>query len=532
MKRVYPLLMILLLPCSMASAQEELAVPAEVTALVDQAISLVRSNIPRRVQTPVTVAVAGLQTEGRETQLGELFAMIMTTRLANERDSRIKVLAGQHLEALRRSGLFPPGELPTESRLTPDYIVNGKLYVAEGTLFAAVQLIQLPEFVVSGGIELSFPLSDAARVLLRPSTVAVEEGWDPYEPDSLDQPRRLMPGESLSGHTIMPAGDEDWFLLALDDFDGTGFMSVYTMGSTDTYIEVYGPDHQHTLLTENDDSEDSNARVSFAVEIGQHFWIKVRGYDESTTGSYTIASHIETYGEDTYEPNDRMEDASTLAVDGQWQTSLLMPVGDVDWYFIDVPYPGGQNALLIVETGGEMDTYLDLFDEDGSQLMSDDDGGSDANARINLLIESAGRYYVRVRHYDDSGSGPYRILSRIDRVIFDEFEPNNSIENATPIAVDEEEQRHTFVPGEDVDWFRFSISSGGTVTIETGGDSDTVMTLFDRDENLIAEDDDGGMAGNARIERFLQPGTYFVRITQFDDNPLAGAEYTVHITSR
>ena len=478
------------------------------------------------------MGVEGLQTAGGETQMGGLFAMVLTSRLANQGDSRIMVLAGQHMEAMRRSNLLPPGSLLTEDSLVPNLVINGKLYNSQNELHATLQLIQLPEFIVVGGTELSFILSDELRGLLRTTSSAGEGFGDPFEPDNIDQPRILVPGEILEGSTIVPSGDEDWFLLQVDELDGSGFATVYTMGSTDTYLEVFGPDDQFMPLTENDDSEDHNAFVGFAIEADQRFWIKVRGYDESIIGEYTITVDVEEYAADPFEPNNRMEDSNALAIGDDWLSSTLLPVGDVDWYSIDVPSTSGGDALLVIETGGDMDTLLDMYDRDGDLMLSDDDGGNDANARIGMMIEEAGMLYVRVRYYDDSGAGSYSIRVFIERVTLDQYEPNNTMDNAVAIAVNEEEQNHTFVPGGDVDWVRFSISSGRTVIIETDGDTDTVMILFDRDENMIAEDDDGGDSGNARIERFLPSGTYFIMIRQFDDNPVTGTDYTISVSSR
>jgi hypothetical protein len=307
---------------------------------------------------------------------------------------------------------------------------------------------------------------------------------------------------------------------------------VYTTGPTDTYIEVFGPDDQYSLLTENDDSEDHNARVGFAVSSGERFWISVKGYDETITGSYSIASAVEVYEDDPLEPNNRLEDASVLEISEEWSTSTLVPIGDTDWYFIDVPSAGRLDAMLVMETSGNLDTFLDVFDAGGDPISSDDDSGEDANARIAMLVEDAGRFYVRVKHYDDSDSGSYWIRAYMEQTVLDQHEPDNDMESASTIAVNEEEQRHTFVPGGDVDWLRFTLSSGRTVTIETGGDTDTVMILVDQDENLIAEDDDSGTDGNARIERYLPAGTYFIRISQYDDSAMIGAEYFIVVRSR
>jgi Astacin (Peptidase family M12A)/Bacterial pre-peptidase C-terminal domain len=73
------------------------------------------------------------------------------------------------------------------------------------------------------------------------------------------------------------------------------------------------------------------------------------------------------------------------------------------------------------------------------------------------------------------------------------------------------------VPGEE-DLFKFTVTSGGRHTIETGGQTDVVMKLFgpNSQTSLIAEDDDGGIGFNARIVTNIIPGQYFVSIRHFN----------------
>ena len=82
------------------------------------------------------------------------------------------------------------------------------------------------------------------------------------------------------------------------------------------------------------------------------------------------------------------------------------PVGEIDVYQITVT---GSGTLTVYSTGS-MDLYGYLLDGSGNELASNDDGGEDTNFRISHSV-SAGTYYVRVRHYDNSGTGDYGITS-------------------------------------------------------------------------------------------------------------------------
>jgi hypothetical protein len=392
--------------------------------------------------------------------------------------------------------------------------------------------VHLPDVVVAGGFELSFPATAAIRELLSPGGAAGVEGVDFYEPDSREQARELSPGEELTGHTVMPQGDEDWFRIGLGELESMGMLSIYTRGATDTYIEVYGPDDQYALIAENDDSDDQNARVSISVETDQTFWVKVRGYDVSTTGAYVITAVMETYGEDISEPNNRMEEATPLEPDGEFHPGLILPSGDEDWYSIDVPRMRGERILLSAETAGGMDTILELYEDDRVLITEDDDSGDGSNARISMMLERPGRYFLRVKHFDDSGTGPYSVSATVETVSLDEFEPDDSMEDSGSIDVDGEEQRHTFIPAGDVDWIRFALPSSKTVVIETGGNTDTIMVLIDSEGNVVAEDDDSGNDNNARIQRYLPIGVYYIQIRQYQEEARTGAEYILRITSR
>ncbi len=66
----------------------------------------------------------------------------------------------------------------------------------------------------------------------------------------------------------------------------------------------------------------------------------------------------------------------------------------------------------------------------------------------------------------------------------------------------------------DIDYFKFSLPSAGTVTIQTVGVTDTMCGVYAEasSQSLISFDDDGGNRFNCLITEELDAGTYFISI--------------------
>ena len=85
-------------------------------------------------------------------------------------------------------------------------------------------------------------------------------------------------------------------------------------------------------------------------------------------------------------------------------------------------------------------------------------------------------------------------------------------------------------PGE-IDLFEFQLDRLRRVTLETSGNSDTVMILFGPDEftREIASNDDGGSNFNSRISMALSAGTYQASIRLYD--PGRTGDYNIQLRS-
>jgi hypothetical protein len=80
--------------------------------------------------------------------------------------------------------------------------------------------------------------------------------------------------------------------------------------------------------------------------------------------------------------------------------------------------------------------------------------------------------------------------------------------------------RSIHAPG-DVDWAKFTLTRTSQVTIATNGSSgDTEMWLYGPDSpySLIQYDDDSGDGNFSMIKRTLNPGTYYIKIAEYQNN--------------
>jgi hypothetical protein len=99
---------------------------------------------------------------------------------------------------------------------------------------------------------------------------------------------------------------------------------------------------------------------------------------------------------DGYEPDDSVEQAHPLILDGQFRARSLHR-GDVDW--ISFPLQAGQ-GVRIVARGADCDTYLTLYGPDLTVLWEDDDGGPNGlDSMLQHATRDTGTHYIVVRHF-------------------------------------------------------------------------------------------------------------------------------------
>ncbi len=82
----------------------------------------------------------------------------------------------------------------------------------------------------------------------------------------------------------------------------------------------------------------------------------------------------------------------------------------------------------------------------------------------------------------------------------------------------------------DIDYFRFLIKSDGTINAYTTGDTDTLGTLQNNSGNVITTKDGSGSGENFLITRVLNPGTYYIAVSNFSFEKTGPYSFRVDFT--
>jgi hypothetical protein len=246
-------------------------------------------------------------------------------------------------------------------------------------------------------------------------------------------------------------------------------------------------------------------------------------------------------GWDPYEPDDALGLAQPIETDGIAQTHRLHPPGDRDY----VSFRVTAGTEYIVETGnlgGDCDTILTLYDEDGIELTQDDDGGEESlSSRVRWTARENGEFFAEVRQFDEEAGGEdtfYDIWVSASQLIVlegDEYEPDDAMAQANELVLDVP-QTHTLHVQGDQDWLFLEAEEGTTYIVETlnlKGGTDTIIYLHDESGEELARNDDRDEEGlDSRIIWTADStGVLHVMIRDFSEQRVeAEMEYTISVT--
>ena len=227
----------------------------------------------------------------------------------------------------------------------------------------------------------------------------------PGEPDEgMDLATSLNVGSTPLEKRIDYSEDKDWFRIDLIRPLGMEeVLRVETLSQMDLVMEMIDEDG-NVIMNDDDSGQDNNPMIIASGLDEGSYYFTVYGYG-GETGPYEIMANVMVPVKDEFEDDNSMISASEISVDGKVQRRNFTPMDDTDWVQFDVESEG--RYLMI--TRGDLDTYMELYDEEGNMVEENDDG-EDYNAEIERHL-SPGRYYLHVYPYGTAGPDDYYELS-------------------------------------------------------------------------------------------------------------------------
>lgn len=183
-----------------------------------------------------------------------------------------------------------------------------------------------------------------------------------------------------------------------------------------------------------------------------------------------------------------------------------------------------RSGQKVIQTFGLVDTIMELYDESGTLIKRNDDGGSGTNSFIFIEAEANKKYKVILRYYNDTKFGATRLI--ITNSFYDKDFAAEVMDCYTNIfsITNENFALYSYVAEHYSHLLRIVPPATGRYQIDAISEFDNYLYIIDPRSGFAtrSEDynDDGGDGRNARIVKDLNANTnYLVIYCQF--NPSA-----------
>lgn len=348
----------------------------------------------------------------------------------------------------------------------------------------------------------------------------------------------LRMGQPATGQLVQsdePVNDRGRFhAYRFDAAEGQRLLLTAESDDFDVYLIVgrqVGPVLDE-LEADDDGGDDTDARLRFTAPRTGPYIVLVQAYSEDEMGVYTLALA------EAPAPTTGGTRATSLGATEQGELAVTDNEDEAgDRFYDQYSFRGrtGQRIEIDMQSG-EFDTYLVLGRLDGcdwEELVADDDGGDDTNARIRYVIPADGEYAVRATSFGEN-TGAYTLALRerpappppMTRALTSGM-PVTSELNDDDSVLDADQSFYEL--------WTYQGRAGEQVRLQMESeDFDTYLAIgrmAGGEFEEIATMDDGGEGTNSLLELTLpEDGEYVIRANSFSAGEMG--EYTLRVDSQ
>ena len=325
--------------------------------------------------------------------------------------------------------------------------------------------------------------------------------------DTRNTATKIELNRSVSGN-LETEGDIDYFRFVLRD---EGTVTISTTGRIDTF-GILKNNSGNNIATNDDGGSGENFSITRELKRGTYY-IGVSHFSNEETGKYSLRVNFTEAA--------KLPD---LAVDSVRADKRSVVAGESIGVDVRRSNKGDKNSGIF-----DHGIYLSK-----DRIITSSDRQLENLAKTSMSAGSAPRRFsYEVTIPANTAPGTYYLGYILDsgRRVEESSETNNTGFAAITVEAppdDHGDSRGTATKVElnrsvsgnietegDVDYFRFVLTSAGTITVFTTGNTDTYGRLENDSGNYITADGDSGSGKNFSIKRKLDPGTYSIAVSNF-----------------
>lgn len=224
------------------------------------------------------------------------------------------------------------------------------------------------------------------------------------------------------------------------------------------------------------------------------------------------------------------EGSSDIATADNYREQMALVLGGSEYVSVfTLSQPS--NVRIEAQGRGSGDPLIDVLDQNGSLVVSDDDSGGNGASRAEIPLDS-GTYCVSTRSYDSSPMTAFVRIGREEQEPLTEGVANTSTNTGSGSGAlgcaeaDSIGVLSTTLQSElsvnQAPFLRFTLDAPLALSLTAENqDADPVLTLYDGDENYIDENDDSdGLNSRIDVTETLPAGDYCIGLDALNDADL------------
>lgn len=319
---------------------------------------------------------------------------------------------------------------------------------------------------------------------LEPYRLAVEIMPDDGVVDPVQVPGEMRAARSLPSHiwfasTLLPVGDRDLFSV---NIPGAGVLRIESKGPMQRHLRVF--DAKGKQLQEVGGYANRPVELSWHADGPGTVFVSIEEWGNNSYSAlpYSMRVWFERADEIDFQQRNENFDQATPLVPGDTVYGSFLPLGDQDFYAVDIDFPG----MLEVSATSAQQTHLRIFDSQRKMIA---EKGAYGNRTAELRSEvNKGIYYIALNEWGNNAAStePYELKLALQRAEPTETEP--LAEDQPRRLLDGEAQSFSIDQRGDRDRFLFEMAKAGEVKLSIASQVQTLVRVYnDQTDKLIHE---------------------------------------------
>ncbi len=320
--------------------------------------------------------------------------------------------------------------------------------------------------------------------------------------------------------TMQQESEEDYYAVYLESGKNYKIKLKGIVPEDDYDIHFFGSSEEYIWSSCNYDNLDEE--INHTAQYSGTYYVQVLCYDYDI-GAANHNYQLDVYSDDSlpdlYEPNDSSIIATPVTNDSVTEATINVTT-DEDWYVLDTDKTG-KISVTMKSIPSNCDYDIEVYYENSSNLLRGSYASSNRNEKIDYLINTPGKYYIRVYPFGGTKNPDDSYEMKVGVYTPDQYEVSDDIFNVNiygnPTINLNSYIYATVDNQEDVDYYRFVISEDTKVGIWLQNiplERNYNLSLYRFENGEPVEKVFSNQQGNLdeSIVSQLSHGTYFIKV--------------------